>query len=124
MRTWKCTHLYVGDDEISRVNPNYTVTLPETSFAPPAPFMFVAPSQNATGLVFVELPEGWHGDWHPSPKVQWVICLAGLMGYQAGDGATFTLQAGSFILTSDTQGLGHKSWNAGTEPIRLALLQI
>lgn len=124
MITWQCIHLYSDTDGVSRANPNHKVNLSERIFAPPAPSMYVAAAPQATGLSFIELPVGWNGDWHPSPVEQWVICLAGEMQYEAGDGTSFTLKAGSFILTSDTTGQGHKSWNAGSEPIRLALLQV
>ena len=50
--------------------------------------------------------------------------LAGEMGYEAGDGTRFSLRRGDCILTTDTRGQGHNSWNAGTEPLRLALIQV
>ena len=93
-------------------------------FAPPASPMFVTRLSDASGLVIVELPVGWQGGWHPSPKEQWVICLAGEMGYEAGDGTFFTLRPGTCILTTDTRGRGHNSWNGGAVPVRLALVQL
>jgi len=86
--------------------------------------MHVSRASKAEAFVLIELPVGWHGGWHPSPKAQWVICLAGEMGYEAGDGTQFTLRPGSCVLTTDTAGRGHDSWNAGNEPLRLALVQI
>lgn len=53
-----------------------------------------------------------------------LICLAGEMGYEAEDGTRFTLVPGNCILTTDTRGKGHDSWNAGTVPVRLALVQL
>lgn len=46
------------------------------------------------------------------------------MGYEAGDGIRFTLVPGTCIFSTDTRGKGHRSWNAGTEPVRLALVQL
>jgi len=123
MPTWNFIHLFVDENELSRVDPNYTQELETRGFAPPAPPMYVARASDAQAFVLVELPVGWHGGWHPSPTAQWVICLAGEMGYQAGDGTRFTLKPGSCILTTDTRGQGHDSWNAGAEPLRLALVQ-
>ena len=121
-----CTflRLFAGDDGIARVDSGFHQELESVDFAPPAAPMFAARISNASGLVIVELPVGWHGGWHPSPKDQWVICLAGEMGYEAGDGAKFTLQPGTCILTTDTHGRGHNSWNAGVVPVRLALVQV
>lgn len=123
MSTWTCLHLESDADGISRVNPAHSIELSLLDFAPPAPPMGVArmPSQ---GFAFVELPVGWQGGWHPSPQRQWVVCLSGEMGYRAGDGTTFTLTAGSYLLTTDTRGAGHDSWNAGSQPVRLAIAQI
>ena len=124
MSMWKCLRLYADAEGISRVDPNHTIDLSEVAFAPPAPSMLIARFPNAQALAFIELPVGWQGGWHPSPQVQWVICLGGEMGYQAGDGESFTLKAGTYILTTDTHGQGHDSWNAGTEPVRLAVVQV
>jgi quercetin dioxygenase-like cupin family protein len=124
MLTWKCLHLYADAHGTSRVDSEYKVTLSEAVFAPPAPSMYVSQASSANALAFMELPLGWKGDWHPSPHEQWVICLAGEMGYEAGDGTIFTLKPGSYILTTDTRGQGHKSWNAGNEPVQLAIVQI
>lgn len=124
MTVWKCLHLYADAQGVSRVNPDYIVNLPELMFAPPAPSMFVKSIPDAHSLAFIELRVGWEGGWHPSPREQWVICLGGEMGYEAGDGTTFTLTAGSCIWTTDTIGRGHHSWTAGAEPVRLAVVQV
>ncbi len=124
MPIWNCLHLFSGADGTSRVDSTFTKELSAFDFAPPAPPMFVARVSDAQALAFVELPVGWKGGWHASPKEQWVICLAGEMGYEAGDGTEFTLRPGSCILTSDTLGKGHNSWNAGPDPVRLAIVQL
>jgi len=124
MPIWNCLHLYAGEDGVSRVDASLTRELTEVQFAPPAPSLFVKKESGAQALVLMELPIGWKGGWHASPKEQWVICLNGEMGYQAGDGTEFKLQPGSCILTTDTHGQGHNSWNAGEEPVRLAIVQI
>ncbi len=117
-------HLHADENGVSRVNTGFTTELEAVGFAPPAPPMLVSRIGDAKGLVMVELPVGWRGGWHASPVEQWVICLAGEMGYEAEDGTRFTLRPGSCILTTDTRGRGHDSWNAGTEPVRLALVQL
>jgi hypothetical protein len=86
--------------------------------------MFVARASDAQALTIVELPVGWQGGWHVSPREQWVSCLTGEMGYQTGDGEEFMLRPSSWILTSDTHGQGHNSWDEGAEPVRLAVIQV
>lgn len=117
-------HLFSDENGVSRVNPGFRRELAAVEFAPPSPPMFVGHVADAKALVIVELPVGWHGGWHPSPKEQWVICLAGEMGYEAEDGTKFTLRPGTCILTTDTRGRGHDSWNVGQETVRLALVQL
>ena len=122
-----CTflHLFVGDDDVTHVDySGFSRQLANVDFAPPASPMFAARVSDASAFTIVELPVGWQGGWHPSPKEQWVICLAGEMGYEAGDGTTFTLRPGTCILTTDTRGRGHHSWNAGSVPVQLALVQM
>jgi quercetin dioxygenase-like cupin family protein len=123
MLTWKCFHLYADEQGVTRVDPEYSFKLQEVPFAPPAPSVFVARAPSASGIVFIELPIGWKGGWHPSPKIQWVICLSGRMEYETGDGTRFKLEPGSYIFSSDVSGVGHNSWNAGDEPVRLAAVQ-
>ena len=124
MHQWTLRHLLADENGISRVDPHFTQTLEAVEFAPPAPPMLVSAAIDAKALVMVELPTGWQGGWHHSPQKQWVICLAGEMGYEAEDGTQFTLKPGSCIFSSDIQGKGHRSWNAGNEPVRLALVQV
>jgi Cupin domain len=124
MTAWTFLRLFADDDGLSRVDSGLSRELESVDFAPPASPMFAAHLSDAKALVIVELPVAWHGGWHPSPKEQWVICLAGEMGYEAGDGTRFSLQPGTCILTTDTRGRGHDSWNAGSVPVRLALVQV
>jgi quercetin dioxygenase-like cupin family protein len=124
MSRWTILHLYSDENGISAVDFDYTEDIPMVEFAPPAPNMYASRVSDAEALTFVELPVGWYGGWHPSPKAQWIICLAGTMGYEAGNGTRFTIKSGSCIFTTDVFGKGHNSWNAGNEPVRLALVQI
>ena len=124
MPSWTLLHLFADENGVSRVDSHFTQELAEVEFSPPAPSQFVRRIEDGHALVLIEMPVGWRGGWHPSPKKQWVICLAGEMGFQAGDGTEFTLKPGTCILTTDTHGKGHNSWNAGTAPVRLAVVQL
>ena len=97
MPTWSLLRLFADQNGLSRVDSDFCQELGTVEFAPPAPPMYVGRASDAQAFVFVELPVGWHGGWHPSPRAQWVICLAGEMGYQAGDGTRFALQSGTCI---------------------------
>ena len=124
MTTLSCLRLYADAEGLSRVQRDYAVHMALVTFAPPAPPMWVAKIPDTSALVFIELPVGWQGGWHPSPHAQWVTCLQGVMGYETGDGQRFTLTAGTCILTEDTTGPGHNSWVEGNVPVRLALVQV
>lgn len=124
MTTLSCLRLLADADGVSRVQPDYAVPMEQVVFAPPAPPMWVGRTGGASAFVVIELPVGWQGGWHPSPTAQWVICLQGDMGYEAGDGTRFRLTAGRFILTQDTTGAGHNSRVEGSLPVRLALVQV
>ncbi len=43
MRNWTFLHLFVDEDGVSRVDPNFTRGLMAVDFAPPALPMFVTP---------------------------------------------------------------------------------
>ena len=81
-----CTflRLFADDVGVTRVDSGYSRPLASVAFSPPAPPMFFARLSDASAFVIVELPVGWEGGWHPSPKEQWVICLAGEMGLRLG----------------------------------------
>ena len=85
------------------------LALAATDFAPPAPPMEVSSVQAAAGWRFLDLPPGWVGDWHPTPRRLWIFCLAGEMEFQAGDGAVHRVEPGSIMLLEDTKGKGHRS---------------
>src|SRR4030095_3297610 len=110
MPTWTGRVLFADNKGTSRLDSAFTQELAEVNFAPPAPPMFVGPASDVQAVVIVEMPVGWQGGWDPTPREQWVICLAGELGYEAGDGATFRLRPGECILTTDTHGQGHNSW--------------
>lgn len=86
MHSWTFLHLFSDENNVSCVNPHFTQELMATEFAPPAPPMLASRIPDAQGMTMIELPVGWQGGWHPSPVKQWVICLAGEMGYQARHG--------------------------------------
>lgn len=79
-------------------------------FAPPAPPLHVSSVSPATGMGFISFPVGWTGDWHPAPRRQLFLFLAGEIEAEAGDGETRRFGPGSAVLVEDTEGQGHRSW--------------
>jgi quercetin dioxygenase-like cupin family protein len=124
MPTCTFLRLFANDDGVTCVDSGFSRELAKVDFAPPASPMFATRLSDASALVIVELPVGWQGGWHPRPKEQWVICLAGEMGYEAGDGTLFALRPGACILKTDSQGRVHNIWNGGAMPFRVALVHV
>ena len=100
------------------------VELQETDYAPPAPPLNVSSFQPATAYGFVAAPPEWYGDWHPTPKRQFFLYLAGQMEIETSDGEVRSIGAGDVLLVEDTTGKGHRSRNVGSTEVLCALVQL
>ncbi len=109
MRSIKYDRLYSAPDGKSRVQKDLEIELTTLDFVPPALPIDVSALEPASTYAFLILPAGFVGDWHPSPKRQWVFYLQGEMEYEAGDGSKWRVGPGSYMLTEDTTGQGHRS---------------
>ena len=89
------------------------VELGSRAFAPPAPPLDVSPLLPATGILFVRFPPGWYGDWHPTPRRQFFVFLAGEFRGETSDGDQRRFGPGSVALVEDTTDKGHRSWVVG-----------
>ena len=98
--------------------------LAATSFAPPAPPLHVSPFNPAERYGFMIIPPGWDGDWHPTPRRQVFFYLAGEVEGEASDGERRRFGPGSVTLVEDTTGKGHRSRNAGSSDVVLAVVQL
>ena len=116
--------LYTNASGRSCVERNLEMRLSTTDFVPPAPPIDVSPLQPASSFAFLVVPAGFVGDWHPSPKRQWVFYLQGEMEYEAGDGTKWRVGPGSYMLTEDTTGQGHRSRVVGPTPALLVAVQL
>jgi hypothetical protein len=103
-----------------------TVTVPVTlqNFAPPALPFSVSALAPATQCGFLHLPVGWVGDMHPSPLRMWIFVLQGEMHFQASNGDSQKIAAGSAVLLEDTVGVGHFSKVLGSSPAILAAVRL
>jgi hypothetical protein len=78
---------------------------------------------------FNVLPVGWVGEWHESPKPQWVIPLAGRWFLETPDGTRVEMGPGDIHFGQDqgTRGdggrKGHRSGQVGDEPCVQMMVQ-
>lgn len=70
----------------------------------------------ATGVAFRRAPAGHVQDWHPAPRRQYVITLAGQAEIEIGDGTVRRFGPGEVMLAEDVTGRGHITRVVGTQP--------
>ena len=98
------------------------INLELKDYAPPAPPLKTSTVKPADNSVFLELPEGWYGDWHPTPVRQWLILMSGECEFEAGDGEKKICMAGDVVLLDDTTGKGHQTKVIGNTSVRIAAI--
>ena len=98
------------------------IELEATDYAPPAPSLNTSSLETADHSVFLELPTGWYGDWHPTPVRQWLILMTGVCEFEAGDGEKVTRKAGDVVMLDDLTGKGHQTKVLGDESVRIAAI--
>jgi hypothetical protein len=77
------------------------------NFAPPAPPIYVSAPLAAKQVVYLFLPKGFEGDFHPAPRRQVMTLVSGLLESGVSDGETRRFTPGSNTLVEDTEGKGH-----------------
>jgi hypothetical protein len=97
-----------------------TIDLEAKNYAPPAPSLNTSIMASADNSVFLELPIGWYGDWHPTPVRQWLVLMSGMCELEAGDGEKVTRKAGDVVMLDDLTGKGHQTKVLGDESVRIA----
>ena len=115
--------LFADDDGGSRME-SLCIELKATDFAPPAPAIGVSAPQTANACAFLSVPTGYVGDWHPSPKRQWLVFISGQMEFETSDGQRFLGRPGSVVLLEDTRGPGHRSKVPADQPAVMLAVQI
>jgi hypothetical protein len=84
----------------------------------------VSALQPATAYAFLSVPADYFGDWHPSPKRQWIFFLSGQMEFEVSNGSCYLGVPGSTVLLEDTSGRGHRSRVIGNHPAVMAIVQL
>lgn len=116
--------LYADDAGHSYIESNLHVPVTQRNFVPPAPAISVSAIQQASGYAFLVVPRAYCGDWHPSPKRQWIFFLSGKMEFETSDGNRYLGQPGAAVLLEDITGQGHKSRVVGDEPAIMVAVQV
>lgn len=101
-----------------------TIDLEAKNYAPPAPSLNTSSLETADNLVFLELPTGYYGDWHPTPVRQWIIIMTGMCEFEAGDGEKATRKAGDVVMLDDLTGKGHQTKVLGDEFVRMTAIHL
>jgi hypothetical protein len=113
--------IFSDEEGCSHFETNH-INLETKDYAPPAPALNTSALEAADNSVFLELPIGWYGDWHPTPVRQWLILMTGMCEFEAGDGDRVTCKAGDVVLLDDTTGKGHQTKVLGNEAVRIAAI--
>ena len=117
------TRIYAGPDGESHFD-EVAVALVANDFAPPAPPLNVSAPIPAAQFVFVALPPGWYGDWHPAPRRQYWVQIAGQLDVEVSDGEIRRFDPGDVGLLEDISGKGHVTRVIGQHEVRGMFVQL
>jgi hypothetical protein len=123
MRSIAYLRIFSDAEDCSRFE-TLNVPLASNDYAPPALPLNTATPAPARRMVFLELPAGWFGDWHPTPVRQWLIFMTGQCEFETGDGQRHLSQAGDAVLLDDTTGRGHRTRVIGDTAVRIAAVHL
>ena len=115
-------HLYADDKGDTHFDTAEFIMTPQ-DFAPPATPFHTSDGQPATRFVMIQLPPGWVGEPHVSPKKQVLFCLTGSVKVTCSTGKAEVLSAGMGVVMSDVAGKGHKSEVTSAEPVCAVIIQ-
>ncbi len=99
---------YTGPDGETHFDKMETDLAP-LEFIPGMPVMDVSEPTATKAAVFARLQAGWYGDYHPTPRRQFVFTIAGEAEVTVTDGETHWMRPGAVWLTEDTTGKGHRT---------------
>jgi hypothetical protein len=119
----KYTRIYSDENGESHIE-DIEIGFKSVDFAPPAPPLDLSELSAAKKIGFLRAPAGWTGDWHPAPKKQFTIYLAGEIEGETSDGEIRRFKKGDVTLVEDTTGKGHKSRVIGNTDVLLAVVQL
>jgi hypothetical protein len=115
---------YYADEHGGSRTEEIPVELTPRDFAPPAPPLHISPLAPASGIGFVRFPAGWDAGWHPTPRRQFFVFLAGELEGETSDGTRRQYLPGSVALLEDTTGIGHRARVIGSEDVLAMVIQL
>jgi quercetin dioxygenase-like cupin family protein len=100
------------------------IELKETIVGPNIPPIFASVPFPTVGCVLWSAPAGMYMDWHPAPRRQITILLAGQTEGSVSDGRTRISKVGDIVILEDTTGKGHTTRVLGSEPALFAIIPL
>ncbi len=97
----KFVRVYTGSDNQSHVEP-YEPDFGERDGTRTA-------LEGATGVMYAHRPDGGFIDYHPAPRLQYVLYLTASVEIGLGDGSSIVMEPGDVLRAEDTTGQGHTS---------------
>ena len=119
----KYIHIFADADGTTHFK-DVEVPMNSADYAPPAPPLDVSAHQPATGLVSIGFPPGWFGDFHPAPKRQWMILVAGILEIGVSDGEKRTFQPGLVAFVDEAGSKGHSTKVISDVPANLMVVEV
>ena len=89
------------------------------AFVPNNPPLGLSAPRAATAAVFCQMATDWGGDWHPSPRRQFLVTLSGEWTITVTDGECRRFGPGAFALLEDLTGRGHRADVTSVEDVVL-----
>jgi quercetin dioxygenase-like cupin family protein len=96
--------------------------LSPTAFVPTNPPFALSAPHPATAAVFCRLAPGWDGSWHPTPRTQYAVTLAGELEITVTDGERRRFGPGDLVLLDDRTGRGHSTVVVGEGDVLVLLV--
>ena len=79
----------------------------ERDFAPPSQPIQISTEMPSTTSLVLTAPPGWDKEFHPTPRKQLAVMLAGKATITASDGETIDVRPGAIVLLNDSDSKGH-----------------
>ncbi|MGY5351151.1 hypothetical protein ACXGQW_01035 [Wenyingzhuangia sp. IMCC45533] len=123
-------HMWVDENKQSRIDETFMTGFGKKNMGEGADPQWLKPFPGkVSDIKFTVLPVGWVGDWHETPKPQWVIPTKGTWFIETQDGNRVEMGPGDIHFGQDigTKEIdskkGHKSGTVGDEPCYQMVIQ-
>ncbi len=103
---------------------NVDVDLKPVAFVPGNPPVDVSAPRTASAVQFAVFAPDWDGSWHPTPRRQYGVLLAGEVELTTTDGESRRFGPGSVALLDDTVGKGHNTRVISRSPASILFVAI